>query len=235
MALYTTGAVQAYDTEAQIRRTIVKAVNDTNQAFVNSRIPVTLRLVYMGKEKYAETGNVETDWKRLVTPNDGWLDDVQALRNRYGADLVSLVVGDANGLLNGVGSQLLTPGPTGNANAAYSVVDAAWAGSPDYVLAHELGHNLGAAHEVGNDSGPIFSPDAHGYRFTARGTTYHDIMSYGPGITIPYFSNPAVTYLGVPTGNLETADWARVISINAPIMADYEPTVVSWKTPPLTA
>ena len=45
-------------------------------------------------------------------------------------------------------------------------------------------------------------------------------MSYDPGQTIQYFSNPRVKYKGVPTGTA-TADVARTITFTAPYVAKY--------------
>ena len=65
---------------------------------------------------------------------------------------------------------------------------------------------------------------AHGYRFNAGGTVYHDIMSYDPGETIPYFSNPRLSYLGVPIGTAKSADAARTITLSLPYVAGYRKT-----------
>jgi hypothetical protein len=46
-------------------------------------------------------------------------------------------------------------------------------------------------------------------------------MSYDPGQTIPYFSNPRIKYKGVPTGNANSADSARTITLTAPYVAVY--------------
>jgi hypothetical protein len=87
-------------------------------------------------------------------------------------------------------------------------------------LAHELGHNLGAVHDKANSNGPGATSYSYGWRFMASGTLYHDIMSYDPGQTIQYFSNPRVKYKGVPTGSA-TADVARTITFTAPYVSKY--------------
>src|SRR5262249_28178590 len=66
-------------------------------------------------------------------------------------------------------------------------------------LAHECGHNMGAGHALGDGGGGAYSY-SYGWRFTASGNTYRTVMAYSPGFRIPYFSNPSVSYLGVPTG-----------------------------------
>ncbi len=64
--------------------------------------------------------------------------------------------------------------------------------------------------------------DSFGYRFRGSdGVLYHDIMSYDPGHTIPYFSNHHVRYKGVPTGRSGYANAAATINATAPIVENY--------------
>ena len=78
-----------------------------------------------------------------------------------------------------------------------------------------------ARHDVQNDDGNGGFQSAHGYRFTGNdGRLYHDIMSYDPGQTIPYYSNPNVTYAGVPVGT-GNANAAATIAANATVVANY--------------
>jgi hypothetical protein len=120
-------------------------VNDsvfgTNVAFWNSRIPVSLKLVYSGQVSYHETGSLETDLNRLTGTKDGYMDNIHGLRNQYKADLVSLCEydGDAGGL----GWVLQNVGASGNSKYGFNVVLAYQAAGPSWSLAHELGHNLG--------------------------------------------------------------------------------------------
>ncbi|MFI5380494.1 MAG: Ig-like domain repeat protein [Tepidisphaerales bacterium] len=231
LVVYTPGAVADMGSNQALQATITNAVRDTDRAMLNSKIPVTIRLVHKEQVQYTETGSFDADLSNLSTAGDGQLDNVFALRNKYGADLVSLFVG--SGDLAGLAYQMTDINSADNPNLGFSVILADEAAAPYYTLAHELGHNFGAAHDVAHDSGAIIAPDAHGYRFTAKGTLYHDIMAYDPGTTIPYYSNPAVDYLGVPTGKAGTADAARVITWTAPVVANYRKVVVSWKLPVL--
>lgn len=69
-------------------------------------------------------------------------------------------------------------------------------------FAHELGHNQGCNHDRENEiSGCNASTYSYGYRVTGNnGVLYRTIMSYAPGQSIARFSNPDVTYQGVPVG-----------------------------------
>lgn len=225
LVLYT---VRAANSVANIQNTIRQAVQDTNEAFLNSRINLTLRLVNAEQVSYAESSDYHSSLDRLQTPGDGYLDQAQTLRNQYGADLVSLFVGrtGTDGTI-GLGSLLTNVYASNNANYGYTVVHAPSAPATSYTLAHELGHNLGATHDEENATGDGATSYSHGWRFTAGATVYHDIMSYPPGISIPYYSNPAVYYKGVPTGTTQTANVARTINETSSYVAAYRPTAIA--------
>jgi len=223
MALYTPQARVAMGDREAVREAIAHAVGDTNKAMMNSQIPVSVRLVYEGQIAYRESRRLERDLARLATPNDGYIDEVDALRDRYGADLVALF--EVEGDWGGMAYSLERLGARSNDELGFSVVLIDQAGAPTYTLAHELGHNFGATHDVENSDEPGVFAYSYGYRFTADGIEHHDIMAYDPGQTIAYFSNPDVEYRGVPTGLAGVADVARTISRTAPEVASYR-----WQT-----
>lgn len=224
LVVYTPQARNAAGGTNAIAGQIRSAVASTNQAFVNSRIAASIRLVGAEEVAYNESRALETDLERLRNRSDGYMDSVHSLRDKYGADLVSLFVSDGD--YAGLGYKLISANDPGRAELGYTVVLAPYAGAPEYVLAHELGHNFGATHDRENSEGPGFASYAYGYRFTVGNTTYRDIMSYDPGVLIPYFSNPDVTYAGVPTGS-STANVARVINQTARIVANYRKAVTT--------
>jgi len=68
-------------------------------------------------------------------------------------------------------------------------------------LAHELGHNLGNAHDRAHHAGSTLFPYSYGYQ--SPNGTFRDIMSYDcPGgcPRLNFWANPDVWYLGEPTG-----------------------------------
>src|SRR5262249_32591903 len=106
-------------------------------------------------------------------------------------------------------------------------------------LAHELGHVMGASHAWITDNSAGVFPYSHGYQFTNANQIYGDIMSYAfiytgpnglPGEILPYYSNPQVTWAGVPIGraaNLDhPADNATTLNITGPTAAAFRPTKV---------
>jgi hypothetical protein len=79
-------------------------------------------------------------------------------------------------------------------------------------VAHEIGHIIGARHELDIDKTMTPFPYGHGY---VNGTKWRDIMSYkescGGCPRIPVWSSPIVRINGEPAGTPEL-DNARVIS-----------------------
>jgi hypothetical protein len=174
------------------------AVAKANLAFANSNAGIWLRLVHTAEVSYTSAGSLGDDLGALRSPSDLKMDNVYALRTQYNVDLVSLFVPGAGGVV-GI-AYLLNPatmGPGGYDWVFSVVVD--WAADGNISFAHEVGHNLGAGHT--SDGGCGVYSYACGYRFTALGESYRTVMAYSPGLRIPYFSNPDLTYQGVVFGN----------------------------------
>src|SRR5690606_21865004 len=92
---------------------------------------------------------------------------------------------------------LLFPG--GNSATGFGVTGYSCGWS---TFAHELGHNMGCAHDHQNsDAG--YRCYSFGYR--TPNSQYRTIMSYAPGQRISYFSSPNVTFNGFVMGVSEAA------------------------------
>jgi len=206
-----------------------QAVDTANLVYANSGIALRLRLVYAGPANYSESGDFNTDLSRLTSGGDGYMDSVSAMRETYGADLVSLFV--ENGAYCGLG----WIGP--NAGYGYTVVNRGCASS-NLSFPHEIGHNFGARHDTYVDAATTPYAYGHGYVNTTEG--WRDVMAYnnacaavGTSCTrIAYMSNPNVTYgsPASPTGSAATADSARVHNQNALTVANFRASISGTST-----
>lgn len=231
--LYTPQALAQAGSAAALNARVQRSFADTNLAFANSQVNASVRLVYEGPINYSETGFLAADLDNLQAGR-GVFANVPALRARYGADLVSLWVGNDSGDEAGRAFQ---PDTVAQAQAAYgyNIIEEQYA-DDNYIFAHETGHNLGAGHDRGDPS-PRGIPYAYGKVITFGNYTVGDIMSDAQ--RYPYYSNPNISYLGAPTGNPDNspqpADNARAMNQIAPIVSRYEPTVVPDTAAPAAA
>lgn len=201
---------------------VTGAFRTANQIFANSDTNVRLNLVDVRAAGYAASGDLQTDLSRLAGRTEGHMDWVHGARDQTRADLVVLFDPGPDASVSGRAYYFNPARPTAAAGFAV-VAHIGWAGDDydGYTLAHEIGHNLGADHDV--DNRPLSrSGSTHGYRFVgADGATYHDVMAYPPGKLLPFFSNPSLSYAGRPLGAKGVADAARAIRENAPAVARY--------------
>jgi len=121
------------------------------------------------------------------------------------------------------------------ADAAYNVVVHYPNVGYIFSIAHELGHNFGCLHVLGNNGGDDTLgafPYSLGYSDPAHG--FHDVMSYGIGCanctTLNQFSNPTSTYRGVPVGT-GSQDAARTINSTRSIVANYRTAAGATEAP----
>jgi hypothetical protein len=222
MVLYTTAARGALGSDAAIRALAHAAVASTNLAYRNSAVSAYVRLAHIEPTNYVEAEDLSTDLGRLAIPDDGYLDEVFELRDRYHADLTSLLVSSFNG---NCGTAFTMFQPSSNFRQfAFSVVQQSCAVS-NLTFAHELGHNLGCQHDY-SDPLPGAYPYSHGHRFFgASGEQWRTVMATSPGTRIAHFSNPDIRFDGEPTGvplNVPSpADNARTINNTAPIISAF--------------
>lgn len=178
-------------------------IQANNTSFANSNVNFQVELACAYETSYAESGNSTTDKTAFRDISDGQMDEVSTWRTYYDADLCHLLV---NNLSNGCGEAW---------NVSISVYADAFCVTDrgcavgNLTFPHELGHLYGARHDVFVDA--TNTPYAYGHGKTVTGS-YRTVMAYVDACgssgcnRVAYFSNPAVTYLGVATGNSGTAD-----------------------------
>ncbi|MGB5746012.1 MAG: M12 family metallo-peptidase, partial [Desulfobacterales bacterium] len=231
MVLYTDGMASAHP-GSQIETRIQNLIDQANAVFSNSNIDTRFNLVHSEEVNYPDDSlNGMDEALDDLTDNIGVFDDVENLRTEYGADQVTLLRRFVD---EGCGLAWLPR--YDNADLAYAVVhdgsktDGSGYYCSDLTYVHEVGHNLGCAHDRAHAGSSGRYPYSYGYQDPDE--NFRTVMSYNcPGgcNQIAYFSNPNVTYMGDPTGiadpNLNSADNARTINQTRVGMAGYRDEV----------
>ncbi len=217
MVVYTPLARDDEGGDAAIQARVVFAISQANSAYVNSQAQVQLTLAYTGVVEYDESGNASTDLSRFRSTSDGFMDGVHCIRNTVAADMMSLLVNNFNAC--GIGYLQANPGPNFQ-SSAFTVTDKDCISN--YTFAHELGHNMGCAHDRDNGSSAAYSY-AFGYRTPDQ--VYRTIMAYSPGTRIARFSNPNITFngyvMGIPLGQTGETYNALCITNTSPIIENF--------------
>ena len=208
LVVYSNVTRQAAGGTSAIEATVQLAVDVANAAYANSAIAPRLQLVHTQEVSYDEIAFQFSDHlDRLWGMTDGDMDGVHELRERVGADIVSLIVEDNDPDVFGNGVCGIAPVMQTLSAAferdAFSVVNRDCS-ADNWSLAHEVGHNQGCAHNRENASVNGLYSYSYGHRFAGTdGNDYRTIMSYigsGTWERIAYFSNPSVSFQGTPTG-----------------------------------
>ena len=138
----------------------------------------------------------------------GALAKLTQLREKYGADTITLLIDKAKGDTTGIGygyypiSSFPTPASFDGMNYACNVCDIKTVYSR-YTMSHETGHNMGCDHSTRQgpaNSGPGRFADSSGYHFVdANGVRRYTIMGYNYTadddynyLPVPYFSSPDI-------------------------------------------
>ncbi len=244
---YTPAARAAAGGTAAIAAEVDVWIAEANQAFEASGVDHRLALVARSGVAYNETGNSLVDINRLANPSDGHMDDMHALRDRVGADLVYLVVSDSDAARGYLG------GPFG--------LTCQHCGGG--IFTHEVGHNMGLWHDryqVHHHEGGVSPHPAYGYvnqRAVEAGATrsrrWRTVMSDDIQCIDAYtdclpsgllrFSNPRQSYNGDPlgvaygegSGVTGPADAAAVLNTTGPAVALWRDRPAGANRPPAAA
>ncbi len=228
MVLYTAAAKAGAGGPDGIEATIYLAVEEANQAYINSGVSHRLRISHIREYAYAESGAFLTDLNSLKL-GSGVFSTVPGLRDTYAADLVLLI--EEQGDNCGLAFFNSTTGGSAFAPHAFGVVRRDCA-TGNYSFAHEVGHLMGARHNKEADSGTVPYPQAHGYIHLTPPPAFRDIMGVaatcGNCPRLQFFSNLNLLINNNPTGNAAYANLAAVFNTLAPSVANFRcqlPTV----------
>lgn len=204
LVVYTTAAKNGAGGSAAISNLISLAISQSNASLNNSNVDLQFTLAHKQEITYNEAN---FDWsqtiERLQKTNDGFMDSVHNIRSTYNADVVVLLVDHQSNTL-GIGYVMQ------NVNAgfkpwAFSVVSRR-AVSGQMTFHHEIGHNMGCAHDRANAG--VDGAYSYSYGYWASDMSFRTVMAYNcPGgcPRINYWSNPNVSYNGLVTGIAHTA------------------------------
>lgn len=205
-----------------VQSLIELSLTSGNDVLENSLVPARLRWVGTHfTPDYQETDLMTPSLYDMKNINDGLMDEVHTVRETLGADMV-LMVSHAS---NYCGIAFLDADPS----LAFSAVNHGCMSS--YTAIHELGHNLGAHHDTNNAYNNIYT-FGYGLQNDVVEPYWRTVMSYGcEGVAcsrIPYFSTPTLTYNGLPLGDPETSDNARVLRVRIAEVAGFNAAQVAY-------
>lgn len=250
---YTTGFAAQLGGQSQANTRLVNMTAITNEAYENSGVNMRVRLVDTLQVNYADDTDNGEALEALTgyrAGEDGGPIDVdpaftalREARDESGADLVSLVRAFRTPENAGCGIAWLIGGDESgivqaDAPFGYSVVsdgtDLDEGDDNTYfcreeTLAHELGHNMGQAHNEDDSSSTGVHAYSYGYR-EASSSGFYTVMAYpqadGNQSSIRYFANPSVRYQNRVTGVANQADNVRSLNQVMPTVATFRTTVI---------
>jgi hypothetical protein len=235
LVVYTSGMETQYGGVDQVQTRIQNLTALANQAYIDSGVDISLRLVGVVKVD-APDNSSNIDTLNAITNGSAPYNNVAWLRNAYGADLVSLI--RPFSMVQGGLCGISWVGGSNGASMAlyrdqgYSVVSDGRDGGyfcSGYTFAHELGHNMGNVHDratvAQQDGNHGAYPYSFGYGLAGQ---FGTIMSYIDP-EVGKFSNPDKTCKGqtacgiAETDTANSANNARSLNNTRRYVAAYTP------------
>ena len=245
MMLYASDVAEQYPdglADTLMNQLVVKA----NQAFVDSDIDVQLRLVHRQFVNYSQPSNFDAleDLRfaldgNAATQTDSSLSNVAALREQYGADIVSMIRVHN---LNERGVCGVAYFPQAVADIVINISNVGISGGSNCIdtFTHEIGHNFGAGHQFRDGKSVGAQPTAGAYIVPGKFNTVMSSIGTGDinrNYGLNRFSNPRLNCASVTCGDPQQADNAATVNFFAAHNAALRDAVSNAQVspPPLSA
>jgi PKD repeat protein len=199
---------------------IAESIAVTNIGYINSGVNAELELAHKAEVNYVEAGDIsKVDKLRYKTKGDGYMDEIFAQRDQYGADVGVLFLEYTSGTC---GSSVVGAVESD----AFAVVRLSCA-IDNLSFPHEVGHMYGARHDQSTDTGTTPFAFAHGY--VSPDKKWRTVMAYPDPCNsctrLNYWSNPQKTYNSIAMGVTGASDNAQALNLRAAALAAFRPDV----------
>ena len=224
LVVYTATAAENWADRGGAHAAIRHAGDYMKMVFRNNRIEVEPHIVHIAQASAVlDRPGRDLGWHIVEynRPLLRWFElegDLLDLRREYRPDLVHLFTGERALMLGACGSAGLGPGSPAILSRSWGLK--AWTTNhpyacPDYAVTfvHEIGHNLGAAHDPANTGvtpDGLFRPYAFGHTDVDVMPGLGTAMSYG-GQVEPFFSTPRLRPHGAILGIADERDNERLL------------------------